>query len=201
VLVYSTGIVSLVLFPLVDIAYFRKIWLWQITRLKQAGVMSVIVRLLKLYPYCAGSSCTVYSDFYSLTVSLHSRDTILTVLLWVNITHYSSLFQYFFWMILCPYSGWKSFFGNNWTASIIRCRVSQYINYHLKSEVAITLYCQLCSACYQPVRIEKYLKSNRVIKVASMKNMENFLLWRGSHHQIDTFCCQQRWIEHKGGHW
>jgi len=51
-----------------------------------------------------------------------------------------------------------------------RCCVLQYINYHLKSEVAITLHCQLCSTHYQVVRIEKYLKSNCVIKVASMKN-------------------------------
>ena len=42
------------------------------------------------------------------------------------------------------------------------------------------------------------------IKVTTMKNMDDFcyakeaIMW---YHQIDTFCYQQRWMEHKGGHW
>jgi len=39
----------------------------------------------------------------------------------------------------------------------------------LKSKVAITLHCQMHSTCYHPVWIEKYLKSNCVIKVAITK--------------------------------
>jgi len=31
-----------------------------------------------------------------------------------------------------------------------------HINYRLKSEVAITFHCQLCSICYQPVQIKKH---------------------------------------------
>jgi len=44
----------------------------------------------------------------------------------------------------------------------------QYSNYHLKNKIAITLLFQLL------VLIEKYLKSNCIIKIASMKNIENF---------------------------
>jgi len=58
-----------------------------------------------------------------------------------------------------------------------------HINYRLKIEVAITLCWQLCSTRYQPVQIKKYLKSNCVIKVASMKNTEKFPSQRGSYHQ------------------
>jgi len=61
----------------------------------------------------------------------------------------------------------------------LRCHTSEYINYCLKIKVAITLRCQLCSTCYQQVQIEKYLKSNCVIKVASMKYTKTFLLQRG----------------------
>jgi len=73
---------------------------------------------------------------------------------------------------------------------------TEYINYCLNSEIAITLRCQLCSTCYHPVWIEKYLKSSCVIKVASMKNTEFFSVTKRkpSHvtlHQINTFCCQQ----------
>jgi len=35
------------------------------------------------------------------------------------------------------------------------------------------------------------------------ENTEDFSLWKEAitcHHQIDTFRCQQRWMEHKGGH-
>jgi len=46
---------------------------------------------------------------------------------------------------------------------------TRYINYRLNSEVAITFRCHLCSTHYQPVQIEKCLKSNYVIKVANMK--------------------------------
>jgi len=46
----------------------------------------------------------------------------------------------------------------------------------MKSEVTITLCCQLCSTHYQPVWIENYLKSKCIIEVAKS------LLQRGSHH-------------------
>jgi len=39
---------------------------------------------------------------------MHSRDaTVLIDLLWFNVVHYSSLFQYFFSIYYSPYSGWK----------------------------------------------------------------------------------------------
>ena len=49
-----------------------------------------------------------------------------------------------------------------------------YINYHLKSEVSITLRCWLCSTRYTAVRIKNCLKSTSAIKIATMKNMDNF---------------------------
>ena len=49
-----------------------------------------------------------------------------------------------------------------------------YINYHLKSEVSITLRCQLCSTCYTVVRIKNCLKSTSAIKIATITNMDDF---------------------------
>ena len=49
-----------------------------------------------------------------------------------------------------------------------------YINYHLKSEVSITLHCRLCSTHYTTVRIKNCLKSTSAIKIASMTNTDNF---------------------------
>ena len=49
-----------------------------------------------------------------------------------------------------------------------------YINYHLKSEVSITLRCQLCSTRYTAVRIKNCLKSPSAIKIATMTNTDDF---------------------------
>ena len=49
-----------------------------------------------------------------------------------------------------------------------------YINYHLKSEVSITLHCRLCSTCYTAVRIKNCLKSTSTIKIATMTNTDDF---------------------------
>ena len=49
-----------------------------------------------------------------------------------------------------------------------------YINYHLKSEVSITLHCQLCSTCYTAVRITNCSKSTSAIRVAAMKITDDF---------------------------
>ena len=48
------------------------------------------------------------------------------------------------------------------------------INCHLKSEVSIMLYCQLCSTHYTVVRIKNCSKSTSAIKVATMKNTDDF---------------------------
>ena len=45
-----------------------------------------------------------------------------------------------------------------------------YINYCLKSEVSITL----CSTRYTAVRIKNCSKSTSAIKIATMKNMDDF---------------------------
>ena len=49
-----------------------------------------------------------------------------------------------------------------------------YINYRLKSEISITLCCRLCSTCYTVVRIENCSKSTSAIKIATMKNTDDF---------------------------
>ena len=49
-----------------------------------------------------------------------------------------------------------------------------YINYHLKSEVSTTLSCQLCSTLFTAVRIKNCSKSTSAIKIATMKNTDNF---------------------------
>ena len=49
-----------------------------------------------------------------------------------------------------------------------------YINYRLKSEVFITLRCWLCSTRYTAVRIKNCLKSTSAIKIATMKNTDDF---------------------------
>ena len=49
-----------------------------------------------------------------------------------------------------------------------------FINYHLKSEVSITLRCQLCSTHYTAVRIKNCLKSTSAIKIATTKNTDDF---------------------------
>ena len=53
--------------------------------------------------------------------------------------------------------------------------VPNYIIYHLKSEVSITLRCRLCSTRYTAVRIKNCLKSTSAITIATMKNTDNFL--------------------------
>jgi len=54
-------------------------------------------------------------------------------------------------------------------------RAPVYINYHLKSKLAITLCCQLCLTCYQLVQIEKYLYNPN-------SQYEKYPLQKGSHH-------------------
>ena len=51
---------------------------------------------------------------------------------------------------------------------------AQAINYHLKSEVSITLRCQLCSTRYTALQTKNCSKSPSAIKVATMKNTDNF---------------------------
>ena len=56
-------------------------------------------------------------------------------------------------------------------------------NNDLKSEVSITLCCQLCSTCYTTVQIKSCSKSISAIKVVTMKNTDDFHYeGKGSHH-------------------
>ena len=56
------------------------------------------------------------------------------------------------------------------------CKIFRYghINYRLKSEVSNTLCCQLCSTRYTAVRFKNCSKSTSAIKLATMKNMDDF---------------------------
>ena len=49
-----------------------------------------------------------------------------------------------------------------------------YFNYHLKSEVSITLRCRICSTHYTAVRIKNCLKSTSVVKNSHYENMDDF---------------------------
>ena len=49
-----------------------------------------------------------------------------------------------------------------------------YINYRLKSEVSILLRCRLCSTHYTAVRIKNCFKSTSAIRIATMKNTDDF---------------------------
>ena len=49
-----------------------------------------------------------------------------------------------------------------------------FINYHLESEVSITLCCRLCSTHYTAIRIKNCLKSTSAIKIATMQNTYDF---------------------------
>ena len=60
-----------------------------------------------------------------------------------------------------------------------------YINHCLKSEVSITLHCRLCLTCYTILRIMNRSKNTSTIKVATMKNTNNFCYKvEGSHHML-----------------
>jgi len=70
--------------------------------------------------------------------------------------------------------------------------------YQLLSEKRSSHYASL-PAVFNPlptsIQIEKYLKSNCVIKVAKMKNTKIFYYKEEaitSNHRIDTFLCQQK---------
>ena len=66
-----------------------------------------------------------------------------------------------------------------------------YIKYHLKSEVSITLRCQLCSTSYTAELFEKHLYNQS----SHYEKYGQFPLRRKAitcYRQIDTFHCQQR---------
>ena len=71
-------------------------------------------------------------------------------------------------------------------------------------EVFISLLCQLCSTRYTAEHESKtvWKAPTYVIKVATMKKYGDFSKETiVCNHQINTFHSQQRWMEHKGGHW
>ena len=78
---------------------------------------------------------------------------------------------------------------------INRAMHPNHINYRLKSEVSIIFHCRLCLTRYTAVRIKNCLKSTSAIKIAMMKNTDDFHFEGEAitcSHQINTFPCQQR---------
>ena len=130
--------------------------------------------------------------------------TLLIVLLWFNIVHYSSLFQYFLSMCYGPYSTWKfqnflctcllTFFENI-IMTVVNPRIphlniyATFPSYILKSEVSITLHCQLCSTCYTAFRIKNCSKSTSTIhtyrkKLNRMPQLYQLSSEKGSIHYL-----------------
>ena len=77
-----------------------------------------------------------------------------------------------------------------------------YINNRLKSEASITLHCRLCSTCYTAVRIKNCLKSTSAIKIATMKNTDDFCYKGKPSHAIAKSTLfavsQDEWDTNKG---
>ena len=74
------------------------------------------------------------------------------------------------------------------------------INYHLKSEVSITLRCQPCLTCYTALQIKNCSKSTSAIEVATM----TISVMKGSHHVLPPnrhLLLSAKMNGHKGGHW
>ena len=65
-------------------------------------------------------------------------------------------------------------FGKHLYNPCIPKKCLNFINYRLKSEVSITLHCWLCSTHYTAIQIKNCLKSTSAIKIATMKNTDNF---------------------------
>ena len=59
-----------------------------------------------------------------------------------------------------------------------------YINYCMKNEVSIMLHCWLCSTHYTTLRTKNCLTSTSAIKIATMKNTDDFRYVKGSHHVL-----------------
>ena len=60
-----------------------------------------------------------------------------------------------------------------------------FSNYCLKSEIPNMLRCRLCLTRYKAIRIKNCLNSTPEIKIATMKNMDDFRFdSKGSHHVL-----------------
>ena len=78
------------------------------------------------------------------------------------------------------------------------------INYHLKSELTITLLCKLFSICYTAVQVKKLLCNCNQGTIMKKMWMIFHYTCKGNHHMQPPnrpFCHQQTWMEHKVGHW
>ena len=99
----------------------------------------------------------------------------------------TALLEYLELLMPRPGPGWPRFWLFPWNSHILLQKkemlpCTPQINYHLESKVSIKLRCQLCSTHYTALRIKKCSKSTSVIKVATMKNMNNFCYERKPSH-------------------
>ena len=67
---------------------------------------------------------------------------------------------------------WKHFYNLRIPNEMVPC--PNFINYRLKSEVSITLRCRLYSSRYTVIWTKNCLKSTSAIKIATLKNMDDF---------------------------
>ena len=75
----------------------------------------------------------------------------------------------------------------------------------LKSEVSIMLFWQLCSTRpLHSISNQELFEKHLCNQNSHYEKYGQFLLQREAitcYHQINTFCCQQRLMGHKGGDW
>jgi len=97
----------------------------------------------------------------------------------------------------------------NWSKSTSVIKVATVKNAIVPRALDIvwnqSIHCPSASAMFNSLHSSKNcLKFTSVIKVATMKSMDNFCYAKEAimcNHQINAFHCQQRWMDHKGGHW
>jgi len=66
-----------------------------------------------------------------------------------------------------------------------------------------SIHCPSLSAMLHSSTNQELFESTSVIKIANMKNTDDFRYVKEAitcNHQINAFHCQQRGMEHKGGH-
>jgi len=169
--------------------------------LKQAAEVGHDVKSVNpLYPYC---TCHTKKRRCIYT-------TVLIDLLWFNVVHYSSSFQYFFSIYYGPYSSWKYFlwacllnFFGLWPCiphprhcvpqysciSIIAWKVKWSSHYASLPAVFNPLYSNTNNNC-----------RTSAIKVATTKITDDFVM-NGSHHVLTTKLALFTVNKDEGRHW
>jgi len=131
------------------------------------------------------------------------------ILKWLNVVHYSSLFQYFVSINHGPCSDWFLYtccYGigeltNTTSKERNGTAHSSYLNYHLTRKYPLGFI----FSYVQPSSTNRQLFEKHLCNLIShYDNYGRFCYERNSsctYHQINAFHCQQRWMVHKGGYW